>query len=188
MTGRMQSRCWRRSVARSRDLRAERGLGAQPQQPRYGNQQPCVAATNVAYANGTVYLESGDTIFSTSPTLVGLNTVHVNRQAPTGIAVMPAPTTTAVPEPASLGLLGVALARPLASTPTVSDYGATKAVNVTHAPASGPCRGKLRRILSRAIHRRRKPGRPRPSRKGLPEPRIHVPTAFMSLPLLPVPR
>ncbi len=34
----------------------------------------------------------------------------VNGQAPTGIAVMPAPTTTAVPEPASLGLLGVALA------------------------------------------------------------------------------
>ncbi len=28
-----------------------------------------------AYANGTVYLESGNTIFLTSPTLVGLNTV-----------------------------------------------------------------------------------------------------------------
>jgi hypothetical protein len=41
-------------------------------------------ATNIVAGGGKVYFESGNTIYSTSPNLVGLNTVLNNNQTPNG--------------------------------------------------------------------------------------------------------
>ena len=46
-----------------------------------------VPATNIVAGNGMVYFESGNTIYSTTPTLQGLNTVVVNNAAATGLAL-----------------------------------------------------------------------------------------------------
>jgi hypothetical protein len=67
-----------------------------------------LAATNIVYGGGTVYLQGGSTIYSTNADLAGLTTFHVNGEAPTGLAFLP-PTPPAVPEPATLGLFGVEL-------------------------------------------------------------------------------
>ena len=44
-------------------------------------------ATNIVAGGGKVYFESGATIYSTSPDLVGLTTVLTNGQAPAGLAL-----------------------------------------------------------------------------------------------------
>ena len=44
-------------------------------------------ATNIVAGGGKVYFESGDTIYSTTPDLVGLTAVFTNGQAPTGLAL-----------------------------------------------------------------------------------------------------
>ena len=44
-------------------------------------------ATNIVAGGGKVYFESGNTIYSTSTNLVGLNTVLTNGQAATGLAL-----------------------------------------------------------------------------------------------------
>jgi PEP-CTERM motif len=67
-----------------------------------------LAATNIVYGDGTVYLQSGSTIYSANADLAGLTTFHLNGEAPTGLAFLP-PTQPAVPEPATLGLFGVDL-------------------------------------------------------------------------------
>ncbi len=63
-------------------------------------------ATNIVAGGGNVYFESGDTIYSTTPDLVGLTAVFTNGQAPTGLALV---TTASVPEPSSITLVLVGL-------------------------------------------------------------------------------
>ena len=70
-----------------------------------------ISATNIVYGNGSVYFENGDTIYSSSLNLVGLNTVHTNGEPASGLAFLATPA--AVPEPGSIvlafvGLLGLA--------------------------------------------------------------------------------
>jgi PEP-CTERM motif len=70
-----------------------------------------VTATNIVAGNGMVYFESGDTIYSSSTDLVGLNAIHTNGQAPVGLALIP--SSASVPEPSALplmlfGLVGLA--------------------------------------------------------------------------------
>ena len=65
-----------------------------------------IPATNIAVGGGKVYFQSGDTIYSSSPDLVGLTAVLTNTQAPAGLALV---TTASVPEPGSMTLVLVAL-------------------------------------------------------------------------------
>ncbi len=46
-------------------------------------------ATNISFAGGHVYFQSGDTIYETSPTLVGLTPVITTPTAPTDFAIDP---------------------------------------------------------------------------------------------------
>jgi hypothetical protein len=74
--------------------------------PRMGLGNLFIPATNIVAGGGKVFFESGATIYSTSPDLVGLNTVLNNNQAPTGLALV---TTASVPEPSSITLVLVGL-------------------------------------------------------------------------------
>jgi hypothetical protein len=62
-----------------------------------------IAATNMVFGDGTVYIQDGTAIYASSPDLVGLTLVHDNNFAPTALAYLPA--STPVPEPPSLSLI-----------------------------------------------------------------------------------
>ena len=64
-------------------------------------------ATNIVAGGGNVYFENGSAIETTSSLLVGVNTFHVNGDAPAGLALIV--PTAAVPEPSTLDLLAVGL-------------------------------------------------------------------------------
>jgi hypothetical protein len=66
-----------------------------------------VSATNIVAGDGMVYFESGDTIYSTTSDLVGLNVVHTNGAPATGLALDA--TAAAVPEPSALFLMACGL-------------------------------------------------------------------------------
>ncbi len=57
-----------------------------------------IPATNVVFGGGTVYIQDGTTIYTSSPTLVGLTPFHDNGTAPLGLAYSPASSPTPVPE------------------------------------------------------------------------------------------
>jgi hypothetical protein len=67
-----------------------------------------VTATNIVAGNGMVYFESGDTIYSSSADLVGLNAIHTNGEPPVGLALIP--SVSSVPEPSALLLMFFGLA------------------------------------------------------------------------------
>jgi hypothetical protein len=70
-------------------------------------------ANNVAFGNGTVYFDSGDTIYATNPDLVGLTAFHSNNAPVDGLALLPpvlgASLGAAVPEPSATGVIGLGL-------------------------------------------------------------------------------
>ena len=70
-------------------------------------------ANNVAFGNGTVYFDSGNTIYATNPDLVGLTAFHSNNAPVDGLALLPpvlgASLGAAVPEPSATGVIGLGL-------------------------------------------------------------------------------
>ncbi len=64
-----------------------------------------IPATNMVFGDGTVYIQDGTAIYTSSADLVGLTLFHDNGTTPLGLAYLPASTPNAVPEPPTLALI-----------------------------------------------------------------------------------